>query len=195
MSPKRHAVANRIVTNRMACGSAVSCGTVWNIDISSIVLPEESFQMLETLADGRINYDACSGPVDVRITDDLREWHMTSGTGLIIVMGPSVKHGEAFVCVKKHYIAYQELCDRISEKMERQLSRLYDMVSVYRSAPDSDSSCWRLRWGPGIAEPCCTKAVRSEPPALTPIGRDIQAHLAQRAAQDPMAGVDTAVCM
>ena len=97
----------------------------------------------------------------------------SSDSGLIIVMNDRVQHGEAFVCVGKHYTAYTRLCDRISE----------------------NSACWRLRWGPGIAEPCCTKAVRSEPPALTPIGRDIQAHLAQRAAQDPMAGVDTAVCM
>ena len=110
--------------------------------------------MLETLADGRINYEACSGPAGVRITDDPREWHMTSGTGLIIVMKPGVKYGKAFVCVKNHYTAYQELCDRISEKMARQLSRLYDMVDEYRSEPNPDSACWRLRWGPGTVEPC-----------------------------------------
>jgi len=57
---------------------------------------------------------------------------MTSGTGLVIVMNDRVQHGEAFVCVGKHYTAYTRLCDRISE----------------------NSACWRLRWGPGIAEPC-----------------------------------------
>ena len=163
MSRKRHEVANRIVTNKMAywgsCGSAVSCGTVWEMDSSSRVLPKESYQMLETLADGRINYDACSGPYNVTVTDDLRVWHITSGTGLIIVMNDRVQHGEAFVCVKRHYTAYQELCKRISEKTVLQLSRLYDMVSEYRSEPSSDSACWRLRWGPGIAEPCSPKAV------------------------------------
>ena len=58
------------------------------------------------------------------------------------------------MCVGKHYAEYQKLCDRISEKTVRQLSRLYYMVSEYRSEPRSDSACWRLRWGPGIAEPC-----------------------------------------
>ena len=105
MTLKRTEVANRVVTNKMAmwavCGSAVSCGTFWDIRDSGRVLPNSLYQMLEVLADGRICYDACSGPQGITVTDDLKEWHISSGTGLIIVTNDRLQHGESFVCVKK----------------------------------------------------------------------------------------------
>ena len=126
--------------------------------VSDRVLPTPFYQMLETLADGRINYEATVATVVAspvvhgqatvvasHVVHVVHEIHgsdcdvarsenknASSDSGLIIVMNDRVQHGEAFVCVGKHYTAYTRLCDRISE----------------------NSACWRLRWGPGIAEPC-----------------------------------------
>lgn len=156
MTLKRMAVANKVVTNKMAmwavCGSAVSCGTFWDFRGSDRVLPNSLYQMLEVLGDGHICYEACSGPQGITVTDDLREWHISSGTGLIIIMNDRLQHGEAFVCVKKHYNEYQTKCVTITRKMVRQLERLNSMFSDYRSEQAHNSQCWRLCWGSGKAE-------------------------------------------
>ena len=153
MTLKRVAVANRVVTNKMAmwavCGSAVSCGTSWDMRDSDRVLPNSSYQMLEMLADGHICYEACVGPQGITVTEDLQEWHISSGTGLIIVTNDRLQHGEAFVCVRRNYEAYQSKCDEITQKMVSQLKRLKLMVSVYRSGEAHDSQSWTLSWGTG----------------------------------------------
>ena len=151
MTQKRMAVANRVVTNKMSmwgvCGSAVACGASWNIGFSSRVLPNSSQQMLEILADGHVRYD--SGPQELTVTDNLKEWHISSGTGLIIVTNDRLQHGESFVCVKPKYAEYQPKCVAITHKMVRQLERLNSMVSHYRSEQAHNSQCWRLFWGTG----------------------------------------------
>lgn len=156
MTLKRMAVANRVVTNEMAmwavCGSAVSCGTSWDMQVSCRVLPNSLYQMLELLADGHICYAACSGPQGITVTDNLKEWHISSGTGLIIVTNDRLQHGESFVCVKKHYAEYQAQCVLITHKMVRQLEQLNSMVSHYRSEQAHNSQCWRLFWGTGKSQ-------------------------------------------
>ena len=155
MTRKRTEVANRVVTNEMAmwavCGSAVSCGTSWNYRGTGRVLPHSSYQMLEVLADGHVCYEACSGPQGITVTDNLKEWHISSGTGLIIVTNAMLQHGESFACVKRHYAEYQAQALAISHKMARQLDRLNSMVSLYRSQQTHNPRCWRLVWGTGNA--------------------------------------------
>jgi hypothetical protein len=41
--------------------------------------------MFEILADGHVDYQACSGAA-CTITADLKQWQITSGIGLLIVM-------------------------------------------------------------------------------------------------------------
>ena len=153
MTLKRMRVANKVVTNEMAmwavCGSAVACGTSWDIQGSGRVLPNSLYQMLEVLADGRICYDACSGPQGITVTNNLREWHVSSGTGLIIVTNHGLQHGESFVCVKNHRVASHAQCVTITRKMMRQLERLSSMVVRYRSEQAHNSRCWCLFWGTG----------------------------------------------
>jgi len=156
MTLKRMAVANNVVTNKMAmwgvCGSAVACGTSWDMQgISGRVLPNSLYQMLEVLADGYICYAACSGPQGITITDNLKQWHISSGTGLIIVTNDRLQHGESFVCVKKHYNEYRAKCAAITRKMVIQLERLDSMVSHYRSEQAINSKGWFLFWGTGKA--------------------------------------------
>ena len=155
MTGKRTEVANRVVTNEMAmwavCGSAVACGTSWNLRGSRRDLPHSTYQMLEVLADGEVCYDACSGPNNITITENLNEWHVSSGTGLIIVTNAMLQHGESFVCVTNQRAAYQAPALAISHKMARQLERLNTMVSDYRSEQAHNSRCWRLFWGTGNA--------------------------------------------
>ena len=93
-----------------------------------------------------------AGPQELTVTDNLKEWHISSGTGLIIVTNDRLQHGEAFVCVKPkspNYDAYQAKCVAITDKMVRQLLRLNSMVSHYRSEQAHNSRCWRLFWGTG----------------------------------------------
>ena len=155
MTRKRTEVANRVVTNEMAmwavCGSAVSCGTSWNYRGTGRVLPHSSYQMLEVLADGHVCYDACSGPGGITVTENLKEWHISSGTGLIIVTNAMLQHGQSFVCVSSQHDAYHAPALAISHKMTEQLRRLHNMVSDYRSEQAPNSRCWRLFWGTGNA--------------------------------------------
>jgi len=155
MTMKRMAVANKVVTNQMGmwavCGSAVSCGTSWNMPacVSNRVLPNSAFQMLEILADGYVDYQSCSGPHGITVTDDLKAWHITSGTGLIIVTNDRQQCGQAFVCGRKTYETYQAKCVTLTQKVLMQLARLNSMVSEYRIETAYDSARWRLSWGSG----------------------------------------------
>ena len=155
MTGKRTEVANRVVTNEMAmwavCGSAVACGTSWNLRGTRRDLPHSTYQMLEVLADGEVCYDACSGPNNITITENLNEWHISSGTGLIIVTNAMRQHGQSFVCVSGQPDAYHAPALAISHKMTEQLRRLHNMVSDYRSEQAPNSRCWRLFWGTGNA--------------------------------------------
>ncbi len=78
MAQKRHAVANKCVCNEIVfwgvCGSAMSCGARWTAEWSDRTLNQEDFQMFEMLADGFVDYQPSAGP-EVRITEDLSEWH------------------------------------------------------------------------------------------------------------------------
>ena len=155
MTLKRTRVANRVVTNKMAmwavCGSAVSCGTSCNVGFSSRVLPNSSHQMLGILADGHVSYHSNSNAQGITVTDDLKEWQISYGTGLIIVTNDTLQHGEAFVCVTPpKRAAYQPKCPAITQKMVRQLERLNSMVSDYRISQALDSQRWRLFWGTGV---------------------------------------------
>ena len=124
MTLKRMAVANRVAINNMAmwavCGSAISCGTSWCTPFPDRVLPNSLFQMLEVLADGRVCYDACSGPHGINVTDDLTDWHISSGAGFIIVLDERTCEGKAFRCVKPHAYAYEQQCGVITAKMKNQ---------------------------------------------------------------------------
>ena len=156
MTLKRAALANAVVTNQVTmwavCGSAVCCGNSWGIGWSGRGLQASEFQMFDMLNDGCIDYQACSGASGIEVTDDLKAFHITSGTGLVIVLNAEQRHGEAFVCVNKSWAAYQAKCDLITAKTNRQLMRLSAMVSVYRSRPAKDSQRWCFRWGTGIVE-------------------------------------------
>ena len=155
MTRKRTEVANRVVTNEMAmwavCGSAVSCGTSLNYPGTGRVLPHSSYHMMEVLADGHVCYGACSGLGGITVTYNLKEWHISSGTGLIIVTNARLQHGESFACVRRQRAEYQAQALAISHKMARQLDRLNSMVSLYRSQQAHNSRCWRLFWGAGNA--------------------------------------------
>lgn len=152
MTLKRHAVANRCVTNSMlfwaVCGSAVSCGMRWDITWSSRTLPPADYQMFEMLADGRVDYQACSGAV-CQITEDLAEWHITSGIGLMIVVTPTLQTAKAFCCVKKQRSAYHQICAQMQPKLSRQVRRLATLTDEYRTV---DGATWRFHWGNGIVE-------------------------------------------
>jgi hypothetical protein len=157
MTLKRHAVGNRIARNKMSfwgvCGSAVACGVSWDMSsISSRVLQHQKYQMLEVLADGNVDYQSSSGAGNIQVTQDMTQWHITSGTGCVIVATPATRHGEAFVCVKKGYTAYQEKCNEITAKMKLQIERLYSCASYYRSDSQVNSHVWRLLWGTGQVE-------------------------------------------
>ena len=157
MTLKRMAVANRVATNNMAmwavCGSAISCGISWPCKtFPARVLPNSLFQMLEVLGDGHVCYDACSGPHAIKVTDDLRDWHISSGTGIIVVLDKRTCEGKAFRCVKPHAYAYEQQCAVITAKTKLQLERLRSMVSRYRSDSNPDSPCWQLSWGTGLVE-------------------------------------------
>ena len=155
MARKRTEVANRVVTNEMAnVGSLWQCGVLRHLlefPSSRRVVPHSSYQMLEVLADGEVCYDACSGPNNITITENLNEWHISSGTGLIIVTNAMLQHGQSFVCVSSQRDAYHAPALAISHKMTEQLRRLHNMVSDYRSEQAPNSRCWRLFWGTGNA--------------------------------------------
>ena len=82
--------------------------------------------LLELLADGKVIYQTSCGPSDVEVTADLREWHITSGTGLMIVTSAEQRAASAFVCVKSRRDAWEHSCARITEKVQQQLHRLND---------------------------------------------------------------------
>ena len=158
MTLRRMAVANDVVTNKMAmwavCGSAVACGITWSVGdgrASGRAWPKDTYQMLEILADGAVRYDSCSGAAGMTFTDDLTDWHISSGTGMIIVTDEQMQHGEAFVCVagRGKYDAYKVQADRITQQMQAQLLRLNSMVTWYRSGRAHDSPAWCLCWGIG----------------------------------------------
>jgi hypothetical protein len=159
MTLRRMAVANYVTTNLMAlwavCGSAVACGMTWSVAdgrASGRMWSENGYQMLGMLADGEVRYDKCSGPAEMTFTDDLRDFHISTGTGMIIVTDAQRQHGEAFVCDrnKENYRAYQVQADIITQKMQAQLQRLYSLVTWYRSGRPDDSPLWCLCWGTGI---------------------------------------------
>ena len=161
MTLKRHAIANRIARNQMSywgvCGSAVACGVSWDMpDFSSRVLPPQKFQMLEVLADGYVDYQAAVGAGGVRVTPDMAQWHITGGTGCVIVATPARQYGEAFVCVRGKkggsYWGYLAACNEITAKMQSQIKRLNSCVSYFRSSPRLDARLWRICWGSGVAE-------------------------------------------
>ena len=159
MTLKRHAVSNRICRNLMAywgvCGSAIASGCSWDkgaAKISSRTLPAQNFQMLEILADGYVDYQSSAGAEGIQVTSDMTEWHITSGTGCVIVATPERRHGQAFVCVKNNYTAYNARCTALTGKLQSQIGRLYHCVSYYRSGLAANSSLWRLFWGSGKIE-------------------------------------------
>ena len=127
MARKRSAVANRVITNEMAmwavCGSAVACGTRWSVSWSDRQLPTSLYEMLGLLADGHVDHQACSGVHGIKVSDEMNEWHITSGTGLIIVTKEGRQHGEAFVCAKKNYTEYNAICEQITKNMVKQIRK------------------------------------------------------------------------
>jgi hypothetical protein len=152
MTRKRHAVANRCVTNMMlfwgVCGSAVGCGTEWEMFLSSRILSPPNFQMLELLADGRVDYQACSGPA-CTITGDLTEWHITSGIGLLIVMTEHRQAAIPFCCVKKNRWEHGKTCKLMEPKLIEQVQRMATLASEYMT---DNGKKWRLHWGTGKIE-------------------------------------------
>ena len=155
MCMKRFAVANKVVTNSMSlwavCGSAMASGATWRDIWSLRSMPDSSHQMLEMLADGYVDYAICSGG-NVTVTDDLRSFQISSGTGLLIVISETVQYGEAFRCVKGsrgNKWAYEDIAARITAKLQLQMQRLCTMVSFYH---DGNGNLWSLHLRAGHVE-------------------------------------------
>lgn len=148
---KRHAVANRCVLNKMTCwgvcGSAVSFGCLWDVTWSSRNMGRscEMFQMLGE--DGWVNYSSSTTPDKVVVTTDLREWQMTSGTGLGVCVTEDVRFAEAFLCVKskKTQRAWTELAGRMAGKLAKQVVLLAHERAVYNGSRHG-LRLWCFNW-------------------------------------------------
>jgi len=152
MTRKRHAVANRCVTNKTlfwgVCGSAVGCGMRWDLSWSSRTLTPLAFQMFEILGDGNVDYQACSGAA-CKITDDLTQWHITGSIGLLIVITETRQAAIPFCCVKKKRWDIHNTCKLMEPKLLQQVQRIAAMTSYYMTA---NGAAWRLHWGSGEIE-------------------------------------------
>jgi hypothetical protein len=111
-------------------------------------LSPPNFQMLELLADGRVDYQACSGPA-CTITGDLTEWHITSGIGLLIVMTEHRQAAIPFCCVKKNRWEHGKTCKLMEPKLIEQVQRMATLASEYMT---DNGKKWRLHWGTGKIE-------------------------------------------
>lgn len=148
---KRHAVANRCILNQMTCwgvcGSAISFGCLWDVTWSSRHMGSscEMFQMLGQ--DGWVNYTATTTPNKVVVTTDLREWQMTSGTGLGVCITEDVRFAEAFLCVKSktNKRAWKQLAGMMAGKLAEQVALLSQKRTVY-NASRHGLRLWCLSW-------------------------------------------------
>jgi hypothetical protein len=148
---KRHAVANRCVTNEMlcwgVCGSAVSFGCVWDVTWSGRNMGRNC-EMLRMLGHkGWVNYASSTTPSEVVVTNDLQEWQMTSGTGLGVCITPNVQSAEAFRCVKSRINrwAWTQLADRMKGKLAEQVALLAQETTVYNGSQHG-IRLWRFWW-------------------------------------------------
>ena len=150
MRMKRMAVANKVVTNTMSLwavgGAAMACGAFWR---NSRRMPVCSHQMLAILADGYVDYTTGFGG-NVPLTNALRSFQISGGTGLVIVTTDTIQHAEAFRCANtgtkgKKWI-YHNNAARITAKLQLQIQRLRSMVSLYH---DGHGNLWSLHWGTG----------------------------------------------
>ena len=79
------------------------------------------------------------GGHNINVSENLQEWHMTSGTGFIIVTDNEQQHARAFCCVKKDKAGYVAKCADLDAKMRRQLDRLKGNVTIFLYGPNDDT--------------------------------------------------------
>jgi hypothetical protein len=104
--------------------------------------------MFEILADGHVDYQACSGAA-CTITADLTQWHITSGIGLLIVMTEKRQAAIPFCCVKKNRWEHGKTCKLMEPKLIEQVQRMATLASEYMT---DNGKKWRLHWGTGKIE-------------------------------------------